>query len=198
MAEADPYLVYSGYGGLHHGYAGYGYGYSAYPYTTYHYGKREAEAESKPYFYNALHYPTLYSGAYAYGGYPYATYGIHHYGKREAEAEPKAEADPALIYSGLGYHGLGYTGVHSHYGKREAEAESKPYFYSSLHYPTVYSGAYPYATYGLHHYGKREAEAEPYYGYRSYYGSYSPYRYSGFGRTYGYGYGRYGYYGGKG
>merc|ERR1711944_380856 len=149
MAEADPYLVYSGYGGLHHGYAGYGYGYSAYPYTTYHYGKREAEAE------------------------------------------PKAEADPALIYSGLGYHGLGYSGiysprvygygaypyagVYSHYGKREAEAESKPYFYSSLHYPTVYSGAYtygayPYATYGLHHYGKREAEAEPYYGYRSYYG----------------------------
>merc|ERR1711974_309263 len=131
MAEADPYLVYSGYGGLHHGYAGYGYGYSAYPYTTYHYGKREAEAE------------------------------------------PKAEADPALIYSGLGY--------------------------SGLHYPTVYSGAYTYGaypyTYGLHHYGKREAEAEPYYGYRSYYGGYSPYRYSGFGRTYGYGYGRYGYYG---
>merc|ERR1712077_66508 len=81
MAEADPYLVYSGYGGLHHGYAGYGYGYSAYPYTTYHYGKREAEAESKP---------SLYSGAYAYGGYPYA-YGAFHYGKREAEAEPKAE-----------------------------------------------------------------------------------------------------------
>merc|ERR1711974_536674 len=74
MAEADPYLVYSGYGGLHHGYAGYGYGYSAYPYTTYHSGKREAEAESKPYFYNGLHYPTVYSGAYAYGGYPY-TYG---------------------------------------------------------------------------------------------------------------------------
>ena len=121
MAEADPYLVYSGYGGLHHGYAGYGYGYSAYPYTTYHYGKREAEAESKPYFYSGLHYPTVYSGAYAYGGYPY--------------------------------------------------------------------------TYGLHHYGKREAEAEPYYGYRSYYGGYSPYRYSGFRSYGGYGYGRYGYYG---
>merc|ERR1711944_35093 len=143
MAEADPYLVYSGYGGLHHGYAGYGYGYSAYPYTTYHYGKREAEAESKPYLYSGLHYPTLYSGAYAYGGYPYATDGFSHYGKREAEAEPK------------------------------------PYFYSGLHYPTVYSGAYAYGgypyTYGLHHYGKREAEAEPYYGYRSYYGGYSPY-----------------------
>merc|ERR1711974_593129 len=154
MAEANPYLVYSGYGGLHHGYAGYGYGYSAYPYTTYHYGKREAEAESKPYLYSGLHYPSVYSGAYAYGGSPYA-YGAFHYGTREAEAEPKAEADPALIYSGLGYSGLHYPTVYS-----------GAYAYGG--YPYTY-GAYPYATYGIHHYGKREAEAEPYYGYRSYY-----------------------------
>merc|ERR1711881_290397 len=76
MAEADPYLVYSGYGGLHHGYAGYGYGYSAYPYSPFHYGKREAEAE-----------PKAEADAYSYG-YPYAGVYGHHYGKREAEAEP--------------------------------------------------------------------------------------------------------------
>merc|ERR1712227_293568 len=64
MADADPYLVYSGYGGLHHGYAGYGYGYAAYPYTTYHYGKRSAEAEAKPeadpyLVYSGLHHVML-------------------------------------------------------------------------------------------------------------------------------------------
>merc|ERR1711868_345875 len=96
MADADPYLVYSGYGGLHHGYAGYGYGYSAYPYTTYHYGKRSAEAEAKPEADPYLVYSGLHHGyaGYGYGyaaypytyGYPYAT--TYHYGKREAEAEP--------------------------------------------------------------------------------------------------------------
>merc|ERR1711884_710926 len=81
MADADPYLVYSGYGGLHHGYAGYGYGYSAYPYTTYHYGKRSAEAEAKPeakpYYYGAYGYGGLYR-PYSYGyGFP----SVYHYGK---------------------------------------------------------------------------------------------------------------------
>merc|ERR1711884_313589 len=79
MADADPYLVYSGYGGLHHGYA-------AYPYTTYHYGKREAEAEAKPYYYGAYGYGGLYR-PYSYGyGYGFPT--TYHYGKRSAEAEP--------------------------------------------------------------------------------------------------------------
>merc|ERR1712227_894791 len=89
MADADPYLVYSGYGGLHHGYAGYGYGYSAYPYTTYHYGKRSAEAEAKPEADPYLVYSGLHHGYAGYGytyGYPYAS--TFHYGKREAEAEP--------------------------------------------------------------------------------------------------------------
>merc|ERR1711936_493144 len=151
MAEADPYLVYSGYGGLHHGYAGCGYGgYSAYPYSTFHYGKREAEAE------------------------------------------PKAEADAYHhLYSVYGYGGSPYASTF-HYGKREAEADAKPYYYSGLHYPTVYGGAYsygyPYAGVYGHHYGKREAEAEPYY-YGGYYGGYRAYR------PYSYGYGRFGYYG---
>merc|ERR1712077_53092 len=96
MAEADPYLVYSGYGGLHHGYAGYGYGYSAYPYTTYHYGEPKAEAD--PYLvYSGLHHG--YAGyGYGYAAYPYTTY---HYGKREAEAEAKP-----YYYGAYGYGGL--------------------------------------------------------------------------------------------
>merc|ERR1712018_479569 len=89
--------------------------------------------------------------------------GTIHKAKREAEAE----ADPALIYSGLGYHGLGYRGIYS---------PVSTYSY----------GAYPYSTY---HYGKREAEAEPqYYGYNGLYNGYSniysPYTYGGL-RTYG-------------
>merc|ERR1712077_107477 len=106
MAEADPYLVYSGYGGLHHGYAGYGYGYSAYPYSTYHYGKRSADAEAKP-LCTGLHTPYAcgFAAPYAYG-LTYASPYVH-YGKRSADAEAKPEADPYLVYSGL-HHGLGY------------------------------------------------------------------------------------------
>merc|ERR1711944_20118 len=89
--------------------------------------------------------------------------GTIHKAKREAEAE----ADPALIYNGLGYHGLGYSGMYS---------PVSTYGYGAYH---------PYSTY---HYGKREAEAEPQYmyGYNGLYNgysSYSPYTYGL--RTYG-------------
>merc|ERR1712190_84190 len=71
MDDADPYLVYSGYGGLHHGGAGYSYGY---PYaTTYHYGKREAEAE--PYYYGGY-----YGGYRAYRPYSYGYGRFGYYG----------------------------------------------------------------------------------------------------------------------
>merc|ERR1712214_75438 len=158
MADADPYLVYSGYGGLHHGYAGYGYGYSAYPYTTYHYGKRSAEAEAKPEADPYLVYSGLHHGyaGYGYGG----LYRPYSYG-----------------------YGYGFPTTY-HYGKRSAEAEPQ-YFYSGLHTPYLYGAGYtygyPYAT--TYHYGKREAEAEPYY-YGGYYGGYRAYRpYSyGYGR----------------
>merc|ERR1711872_351945 len=82
-ADADPYLLYRGYGlgysGYHYPYAGYGFGY---------YGKRSADAEPKadadPYL--------LYGG---YRGLGYASYGLHYpayggyayYGKRSADAE---------------------------------------------------------------------------------------------------------------
>merc|ERR1712212_1300068 len=78
-ADADPYLLYGGYGLGHLGYAGHlGYG-GYYGHGLGYYGKREAEAEPKadadPYL--------LYGGYYGHGlGY------AGHYG--------------------LGYHGLGY------------------------------------------------------------------------------------------
>merc|ERR1719233_964571 len=101
-ADADPYLLYGGYG--HLGYAGY-YGYP-YAHHRLYYGKRsadaepEAKADADPYL--------LYGGYYGHGlgyagyyGYPYAHYG--YYGKRSADAEPKADADPYLLYGGYGY-----------------------------------------------------------------------------------------------
>merc|ERR1719282_2234772 len=102
-ADADPYLLYGGYG---LGYAGH-YGYAGYPYTYGYYGKRSADAEPKadadPYLLYGG-YGLGYAGHYGYAGYPY-TYG--YYGKRSADAEPKADADAALLYGAYGY-GLGY------------------------------------------------------------------------------------------
>merc|ERR1712183_789513 len=106
-AEADPYLLYGGYGYGHLGY-GYGLGHYGLGYSRF-YGKREAEAEPKaaadPYL--------LYGGYYGHGlgyGLGYYGHGLRYYGKRSAEAEPKADADPYLLYGG---YGLGYAG---HYG----------------------------------------------------------------------------------
>merc|ERR1712226_1119575 len=48
-----------------------------------------------------------YAGA---GRYVANSAGVVHVAKREAEAEPEAEADPYLLYGGLGYSGLGYAG----------------------------------------------------------------------------------------
>merc|ERR1712111_249169 len=106
-ADADPYLLYGGYGLGHLGYAGY-YGHGL-GYTTY-IGKREAEAEPKadadPYL--------LYGGYYGHGlGYGYSGLGYHGlgyrvYGKRSADAEPKA--DPYLLYGGYaGHYGYAIT-----------------------------------------------------------------------------------------
>merc|ERR1712184_146488 len=101
MAEADPQFLYGNYGyntysGLHYGgaYSPYTYGYN-----SFHYGKREAEADPALVYSSGFHYPSVYSGIYnTHYTTPY-TYGLHHYGKRDAE--PKADA--ALIYSGLHY-----------------------------------------------------------------------------------------------
>merc|ERR1712212_1334574 len=139
-AEADPYLLYGGYGGYgygHHlGYRGYGYGGYGLGYRTY-YGKREAEAEPEA---KAAADPYLLYRGYGYGlGYHgYHGLGYQVYGKRSADAEPKADADPYLLYGGYyghglgygryGYHGLGYHGLgYRVYGKRSADADADPY-----------------------------------------------------------------------
>merc|ERR1712076_114404 len=156
MAEADPQFLYGNYGynTFPSTYA-YGGAYSPYTYgyNSFHYGKREAEADPALIYSSGYHYPTVYSGL-SHGVYnthyttPYVYGGIHHLGKREAGA------DPALVYSSGFHYPSVYSGIYN------------------THYTTPY-------TYGLHHYGKREAEAEPW---RSYYGGYSGYRpYSGYG-----------------
>merc|ERR1712012_119581 len=86
-AEADPYLLYGGYGG--YGLAGY---YGGYPY-----GLGYAHAAVAP----------VAAGYAAAGRYVANSAGVVHVAKREAEAD--AEADPYYAY---GYHGLGYAGYH--------------------------------------------------------------------------------------
>merc|ERR1712027_132307 len=89
----------------------------------------------------------------AYGyGYPSVYSGVHYYGKRSADAEPKAEADPYVLYSGLGYAGhYGYAG-HC-YGKRSADAEPKAdAYYGYYGYARPYGGYYGY----MHHEGPQK------------------------------------------
>merc|ERR1719178_150080 len=110
-AEADPALVYSGLG------------YAA-PYTTYaHAPVAYAVGKSAPCV-NAANVPVPCAAAtYAHVGY----HGLVHHalGKREAEA------DPALVYSGLGYAGLGYHGLGYH-----------GLGYAGLPYATTYAGVH--------------------------------------------------------
>merc|ERR1711936_423293 len=91
MAEADPAVVY----------AGYGYGY---PYA---FGGKSAPCV------NAANQAVPCAGApLAYAGYPYAPVA---YGKRSADAEPEAEAE--AFYGAYGYpYGLGYNLGYAGYG----------------------------------------------------------------------------------
>merc|ERR1711981_734885 len=169
MAEADPQFLYGNYFPSTYAYGG-AYSPYTYGYNSFHYGKREAEADPALIYSSGYHYPTVYSGL-SHGVYnthyttPYVYGGIHHLGKREAEA------DPALVYSSGFHYPSVYSGIYNtHY--------TTPYTYGLHHYG--YRGLYNHGIYsGIHTYGKREAEAEPW---RSYYGGYSGYRpYSGYG-----------------
>merc|ERR1712158_130089 len=104
-AEADPYLLYGGYGG--HGLGGY---YGGYPY-----GLGYAHAAVAPV-----------AGGYAAAGrYVANSAGVVHVAKREAEAD--AEADPYYAY---GYHGLGYAGYAGYHGLGYAGYAGYPYAYN--------------------------------------------------------------------
>merc|ERR1712098_542267 len=128
------------YTGVHHPVVGY----------SHFYGKREAEAEPKPYTVGQIaagHHianaaaegrlhnvgvitnaavhpvaPVVHHGVVGYSGYhPYV------YGKREAEAEPfygyVAGVSPYVHHAGIHHGVVGYSGYHPYvYGKSEAEA----------------------------------------------------------------------------
>merc|ERR1712066_164946 len=138
IAPIVPTIAYTGYAGIH----------------GIHYGKREAEAEAKPYY-------GLY-GAYGAYGIPSAYgYGIPtvHYGKREAEADAKPYYGLYGAYGVPAVSTYGYPAVY-HYGKRsaDAEAEAKPYYglYGAYGVPAVSTYGYP----AVYHYGKRDADAD--------------------------------------
>merc|ERR1719347_1718043 len=102
-ADADPYLLYGGYGYGHLGYAGY-YGYP-YAHRVAYYGKREADAEPKadadPYLLYGGYGHLGYAGYY---GYPYAHHGLAYY-----EKTPANHVEVMPIYSAPAY--VDYTSI---------------------------------------------------------------------------------------
>ncbi len=161
-AESDPYLIspyfggYAGhayapfaYRGYATGYAGhFNYPYATYGYTTGHFiGKREAEAESDPFFYSAHGLVTPYAHAGFYPGYAHA--GFYPYAHHAAVYGPKTYANDAV--SPFGYAAKGqYVAANAgavHVAKREAEAESDPAYLVNPYFggyarPFAYSAAY--------------------------------------------------------
>merc|ERR1719213_888285 len=153
-AEADPALLYSGLGYHGHGYAGLSYAAPlAYAHAAYTpYGIKDAGTFGKVYSNDAVGA----AGYAAKGQYVANSAGVVHVAKREAEA------DPAILYSGLGYAApLAYT--HATYAAPIAVGKSAPCV-NAANVPVPCAAAHavvaPYA-YGLHHLGKREAEADP-------------------------------------
>merc|ERR1712112_806051 len=138
-AEADPALLYGGYG-----YAGLGYAdYAGYPYAAgvYGYGLPVAAAgyaNVSPSASTSIAglapaaVPALAGGYAGAGRYVANSAGVVHVAKREAEAE----ADPALFYGAYGYAGLGHVGYAGHVGY--------PYAYGYAGYPHAAAG---YASY---------------------------------------------------
>merc|ERR1712018_299778 len=106
-AEADPYLLYGGYGGYGLGgyYGGY---YGGYPYAhAAGYASVSPSSSVSIAGLTGAAVPAVAGGYAAAGRYVANSAGVVHVAKREAEAD--AEADP---YYAFGYHGLGYAGYH--------------------------------------------------------------------------------------
>merc|ERR1719428_804936 len=73
-------------------------------------------------------------------------------------ATAAAEADPALLYSGLGYHGLGYAGYGYAASLAYAHAAYTPY---GIKDAGTFGKVYSNDAAGVVHVAKREAEADP-------------------------------------
>merc|ERR1711910_141139 len=112
-AEADPYLLYGGYGGYGlggYGYPyglGYGYAHAAVAPVAAGYASVSPSASVSIAGLAGAAVPAVAGGYAAAGRYVANSAGVVHVAKREAEAD--AEADPYYAY---GYHGLGYAGYH--------------------------------------------------------------------------------------
>merc|ERR1719463_307762 len=84
-------------------------------------------------------------------------------------ATAAAEADPALLYSGLGYHGLGYAAplayahaAYTPYGIKDAGTFGKVYSNDAVGAAGYAAkGQYVANSAGVVHVAKREAEADP-------------------------------------
>ena len=153
-AEADPALLYSGLGYHGLGYAGLGYahGYAAplaYAHGVYApAGIKDAGTFGKVYSNDAVGA----AGYAAKGQYIANSAGVVHVAKREA--------DPALLYSGLGYaHAAPLAYAHA---PVVAVGKSAPCVNAAnIPVPCAAGHAVAHVAYAGHYLGKREAEADP-------------------------------------
>merc|ERR1712106_967234 len=162
-AEADPALLYGGYG-YPYAYGGYGHAYGGYGLTyglpAAHTVVKAADAEEPAVAaVKTVATPIAYaSAAYPYAAYPYATYANHvGYPYAHRAAAYGAYVAPVATHT---------------VAKRSADAA-----------PDAEADAYYYGAYGRGYgYGNR-------YGHSAYYGGYGGHRAYGYGGHYGYGYG---------
>ena len=158
-AEADPALLYSGLGYAGLGYAGLGYhglGYHGLGYAAplaYSHGVYAPAGIKGPNYAN----DAVSAAGYAHKGqYVANSAGVVHVAKREAEA------DPALLYGGLGYAGLGYAATtYAHAPVAVAYGKSAPCVNAANIPVPCAAGHLGYHGLVHHAYGKRSAEADP-------------------------------------
>ena len=119
-AEADPYLLYGGYGGYGLGgyYGGYpyglGYAHAAVAPVAAGYASVSPSASVSIAGLAGAAVPAVAGGYAAAGRYVANSAGVVHVAKREAEADPYVHGYAG--YPGYGYAGLGYAGYGGYYG----------------------------------------------------------------------------------